>query len=500
MGEPYSETVRRQSFEETVEQEWLKVNTKYPLRLLGYGKKAVYITEEERPHIHLIGSTQEGKSKLIEHLIRDDIERRIGVCLLDPTTGGKTSYDVLRYCAHKGLNKVCLIDPYHRFQYNRIPVINPFLYASDGDSEKLKETSIKDVLDSVRVLFSTKDPADTGRVERYLPALLTALYDAGSPLYDARYFTNRAYEAERAAILARTERQYRLDLEEAFRLPLAYNNFQSTINRVSRFYKGTMGLMFAPATSIDFMKLVSEGWVILVNLDTGMGFDTLDSRLLGTLVINLIQTSIERLNKNGWHKPYYLYIDEASEYANRKLARTLSLKQKTGLRVTLGHQYTKQFEDEFVLNSVLANTKITAMFNAAMQRDRKLMSEQLGYGGEITPEMATDANANLPKQYAVMKVLKGNPQRVRIPTVEPPPVTDDELEQYILKLYEQPWYHDAKALKEKLELEENENEPLRTERTDPKAARPRTKAHSRTSRKARVPNDGDGNDKWKDVS
>lgn len=430
--------------------------TEYPpLRTLGFhGNSALRITEEQRTHIHIIGSTQQGKSKFIERLIRGDIKRGLGVCLLDPTTGGKTVYDVLRYCAYKKIKKVCLIDPYHQHEYNTITGISPFNYTSDGaKSDYLKQINVTDFMDTLRVLFNVKDPSDQMRIERYMPSVLSALYDAKRTLYDVKYFTNLLYKTQREAILDEADNSTRIDLEEAFISRQAYSNFQSTVNRLVRFFRGTIGMMFTPTQTVDFMKLISEGWIILVNLDSGLGFDKLDSRLLGTFIINQVTTCIERLNKKGMYKPYYLYIDEAAHYANRKLADMLSEKQKTMLKVTVSHQYTDQFEDKYVLNSVLANCHITAHFNLRMTKDRDLMSEQF-YGGDIDPKDASYANSDLAVQTAVIKALKGTPTRVRIPNVETPPITNEQLADYIRGLYlSQAWYHNAKNLKEQLDDE-----------------------------------------------
>lgn len=499
MGKTWKEVTRIPTFKDAVEEAEMELTTKYPLRELGLitsTNKKLRITEEQRPHIHIIGSTQEGKSKFIEYLIRGDIKRGIGVCLLDPTTGGKTVYDVLKYCADKKIEKVCLIDPYHRHEYNTITGLSPFLYTSEGrKSDFLKETCVKDFQDTTHTLFNVKDPSDQMRIERYLPSVLNVLYDNKRPLYDAKYFTSRIYKAQREKLLEQADNASRLDLEEAFSSFHAYTAFQSTVNRLMRFIKGTVGMMFAPEKTVDFMKLVSENWIILVNLDSGLGFDKLDSRLLGTYIINQITTCIERLNKKGRYKPYYLYIDEAANYANTKLADTLSEKQKTFLKVTLSHQYLKQFKDEYILNSVLNNCKITAQFNVRMTKDRDLISEQF-YGGDINPKDASYANSDLPVQHAVIKPLKGDPARVIIPTVKEPRITREEVKAYVRNLYlSQPWYHNAEELKQQIE-----NDTIRTERKDTESARSRTAPDRKTNSKPRVSDDRDKTDKWKDVS
>lgn len=444
------------TIDETLDEQWKGLRTKYPLRILGHGQTTLTMTEEERPHAHFIGTTGEGKSKFLEYLIREDIRRGFGVCLIDPTTGAKTAYDVLKWCCANKIEKVCLIDPHRRWEDKKIAGINPFLYRREKDgsitnSQKLGKTSVDSVVDTLRILFQTKDPAQTSFINRYLPAVLTCLYNAQAPLSEALYFTNQIYINQRREIFSYTDPRnpYRLDLEEAFRNPRQFEHLQTTINRLKAFFQDPLALMFGVDKGIDFMKMVRDGWVILVNLDSSLDLDVMDARLLGTMVINQILVAMDRLfyKKDNKGTRYYLYIDEAGEYATRKLARTFALKGKTGLRVTIGHQYFGQFEDKFVVDAINGLTKFKAMFDLPGREDRDKITKMF-YGGEISDRQASFANADIPKQEAVMKVIKGKPQRVRIPDVDTPKVSKDRLNEYITKLYEQPWYYDPHEVTE----------------------------------------------------
>jgi hypothetical protein len=106
---PTLEDVRRKAIEKLV--------SRHPLRILGTAEDGVHwFTEESREsHIHILGTTGEGKSKFLEHIIRQDIDLGYGVCLIDGSENGDTCYNVLKYCAKKKIEKVCLIDPHHRY-------------------------------------------------------------------------------------------------------------------------------------------------------------------------------------------------------------------------------------------------------------------------------------------------------------------------------------------------------------------------------------------------
>ena len=64
------------------------------------GGAPVYIDPKTRStHMQIIGSTGEGKSKFMEHLIREDIINDHGLCLIDPH--GYLYNDIVKWCETK---------------------------------------------------------------------------------------------------------------------------------------------------------------------------------------------------------------------------------------------------------------------------------------------------------------------------------------------------------------------------------------------------------------
>jgi hypothetical protein len=65
------------------------------------GGRPVMLTDKERArHIHVLGAIGTGKSKLLEHMIRQDIARGRGLCLIDPH--GTLADGVEQWCAMSG--------------------------------------------------------------------------------------------------------------------------------------------------------------------------------------------------------------------------------------------------------------------------------------------------------------------------------------------------------------------------------------------------------------
>lgn len=369
------------------------------MRKIGVSQEGIlWLSEEERAdHLHILGTTGEGKSRFIEHLIRGDIKQGNGVCFLDPTDRAETAYNILRYCAKIGFEKVCLIDP-HLIYLNKLTCIQPF-----HRQKSYKDASVSNIMDTMRILFDMKDMAHFSFVQQYLPAILRVLWNAGMTATEAKYFTsfkNPLYRIRRNQILDFTDSldDDRINIEEAFSTATTYREFGSTARRLRPLFQGKLGLMFGADTGIDFVKMISKGWVILVNLDAEAGFEPLHARLLGTTIINELLFAMYRLRnspKGTYKKPYYLYIDEAGEYVNEKLARVLEMKRKSGFRISLAHQGFFQFPKDKA-DAVKQLTKTKVMFNTPGHNDRLEMVKALGYGGDIPPLAAAYANANIP--------------------------------------------------------------------------------------------------------
>jgi hypothetical protein len=227
-------------------------------------------------------------------------------------------------------------------------------------------------------------------------------------------------------------------LKNIFRSPYSWETyFASTINRLDSFWEEPLSLMLGADTGIDFVKMVSERRIILVNLFPGRNLTPVESQLLGVLIISQIIQAVDILNANNWKGVHYLYIDEAGRFATPQIDTLLSYKRKSGLRLMLAHHYFDQFEDKKVMRSVKQGARIKVMFNTSSYEDRFEMTKDLGYGGAIPPVLATYVNQNIPKQYAIIKKNKETPVRVRIPDVPDIPKADDS---YIEQILNQDFY------------------------------------------------------------
>lgn len=493
---------------QVVERALRETWSQYPLRDLGWASDGeVTLTEEDREsHIHILGAPGEGKSKLLELLIRQDIDRGYGCCFLDPTPYGETAYKVLKYCIKQGVQKVLLIDP-HDFPV--VPVINPFHYSAPAN------VSVGNIMDTIRILWNDKGYEGTARINRYLPAILRALHQSKLTLHEALYFSDKhhpVYKHRRDQILDNLHPldSSRVILESLFSSHTSKSifniEFESTIRRLNPFSDDVMKLIVGSNVEpINFQKMVSDGWVILVNLYPHGVWGDEQQRLLGTLVINEVIYAIHRLKASGWQGIYYLYVDEIGDYATKKLADVLDKERKSGLRFTVAHQRFNQITDENVLSAVKGSTKIKVLFNTQNRHDRDEMMRNMGYGGDLSDRAVSYELSNLSKQHCAIKINKNPPRITRIPDLPDVQVSAKVVQDFKKYLYRQPGYSTKSAILSEIDGRFrqtgniNPQQPSRTgrnesKRPDPKVAgspavpdgKPAGKARPRTSKRRPV--------------
>lgn len=401
----------------------------YPLRLLGTGEGGEkYVSEEERSaNFHIIGAPGEGKSKFLEYNIRKDIDAGLGLCLLDPSEGGDTANNILKYCASIGHEKVILIDP-SQPRFAKLAPLNP----------KAVKRSVAGVVEALGILFDLKSTA-TPRIKRYLTALLRLLAVRGLTLAETRYFSDYYRDINIRKDILGNDRDSST-IRNLFRSEHKFDTFfSSSVNQLDSLWQEPMISMLANKEGINFIEAVSKGWVILVNLSPYRLTED-ESRLLGVLVISQIIQAVDVLVNSNWKGVYYLYIDEAGRFATPQIDTLLSYKRKSGLRLVLAHHFNEQFEDKKVFNSIVNNARIKLMFDTPNPENRLFAMKAMGFGGDITPSMAAYAYQNLPRQYAILRKNKETPLKVRVPNVPEVKISKEKFQTYVDNLLEAPWY------------------------------------------------------------
>ena len=95
------------------------------------GRELTLSDEERSRHIHVVGASGTGKSKLLEAMIRQDLLSGRGLCLIDPH--GTLADSVIDWCAALNIDKhrrIHLIDPKDK---NWVAGFNPLRFDPELD-------------------------------------------------------------------------------------------------------------------------------------------------------------------------------------------------------------------------------------------------------------------------------------------------------------------------------------------------------------------------------
>src|SRR5664280_321342 len=141
--------------DQTLDRLCQQLLSKFPLRRVGHCEHGdLLLSEEDREsHIHILGAPGEGKSKFLEMMVSMDIDALLsgksksGACFIDSSDNGNTMKKVLKYCAHRGFEKVLLIDPHNIQDFGYVVPINPINYKAPSEAMQ------GHITDSIRVLW-----------------------------------------------------------------------------------------------------------------------------------------------------------------------------------------------------------------------------------------------------------------------------------------------------------------------------------------------------------
>jgi hypothetical protein len=433
------EALRIPSVEDSLHLIYESVSSKTPLRELGYSESGlVTLSEEDREsHIHVLGAPAEGKSKFLEMMVSLDIDALIsgksksGVCFIDSSDNGDTMKKVLKYCARRGFEKVLLIDPRNIQDFGYVVPINPLSYQAPSEAMQAH------LGDSLRVLWNTKGFEDEAIITTYFPMVIDAIHSAGMTLPDAECLTVPELAGQRSKLLDNDKIGFKSKLffNRVYKNAAVWKEFQSTCRRIDPFFHSVMKLTLGSVVGVNFTKLITDGWVILVNMYEEGVFEERHQRLLGTIILNEIIRAMSRIRHHTpeYRIPYYIYIDEFGKYATKKIANMLYYSRKSGLRMNLAHQEFEQI-DKAVMSAVRSAAKSKVLFYVTNPDDRHQMVRMM-YGGELSDRAVEFILSQTKKQNAVIKINKKTPALTRIRDWPDAPVSTKQLNDFITKLY-----------------------------------------------------------------
>lgn len=361
------------------------------------------LTDNERSrHVYMIGQTGSGKSTILYHCTKDDIQKGKGLCVIDPH--GDLIEDLLSVVPEERIEDVVYINPFDISYPISINLLELTSGLRDDEQELEKELVVESVISLFRRIFSRDENTNSHRIEHILRnTIYTAFYVDGATLFTINtLLTNEEYRKE---ILETIDNQDLLDFWNGeFGKAGDYQVFKTISGvtaKIERFLFSPIAkrMLEKPKSTISFDELLDKGKIILCNLSEGkIGEDT--SQLIGTTIITKIHLSTLRRARmeKSLRKPFYLYIDEFQNFATSSFTKLLSGGRKFGLRVTIAEQSTTQQEDSRITNMILANVGTIICFRTASPMDEKLILPLL------VPDIKQGDIANLPRHHFYIKL------------------------------------------------------------------------------------------------
>jgi len=353
---------------------------------LGYDalKRPINLDAEERKiHMHVIGASGTGKSKFLEWMIRGDLRNRQGFCLLDPH--GTLYNDVVNYAAHKVLGRDII--PLDLSRPNSIVGFNPFQKAGSGSVSVQVDRRIAATMHAWNVESTDQTPT----LERTLRLIYTVMLDQNLALPQMQHLIDFNSREIRGHLVDRLQSPLiQAEWRELQQLKAREwrDEILSAKNRLFRFLTSVsltrfMGL---PDRSLDLRAIMDEGKVLLVNLAPSDELSEENARVFGALLVNEFFECARRRQKDARGrdpKPYYLYMDEFQNFVSLDIADMLDQVRKFGLFTVLSHQRFGQL-NENIIDAVLTNCRIKAVFGGLTAGSARLMAEEL-FIGKLDP-------------------------------------------------------------------------------------------------------------------
>jgi len=364
-------------------------------QVAGSNAPLIFPRESRSTHLYVCGSTGTGKSKFLEHLIRQDISNwpasKCGMLVLDPH--GSLYDSLINWLAWKNFDVPVI--PIDLRQGERVVSYNVLRPRQSADPSVV----ITNFIQAMAYVWGQGGVTETPLFARWAENVLRVLYERQYTLIEATYLLDREARQIRSAMTANMANNLsRQDWQFSENLtPKDFDaQISSTINRFRPFLNNITlrSILGQPKASLDLGKAIKDGAIILVNLSTEKARVTEeDSALLATLLLTDLWTAAKERGKgtDGRSvKPFYVYIDEFQNFVTPTIAKNLDQARGFGLHLTLANQFPRQIlhtgaHGPQVYDSVMANARSKVVFETRGRENLEPLAFDL-FMGVMNPD------------------------------------------------------------------------------------------------------------------
>lgn len=350
-----------------------------PLALGRTRRNAVVLTDEERSrHVHVIGASGTGKSKLIESMIRQDILAGRGLCLIDPH--GTLADGIVQWCTSRNLNNQRRIHVIEPGDLSWCAGFNPLRL--DGFTETA--VRVDAMVAACAQVWGGENTSTTPLLKKCLRAVFYTLAVRELTLAEAPLLTSSESDLRRALITDLPDPVFGAvwrDFDALSRREF-FEQFSSTNNRLLEFLSSPVirRIVGQRENALDLKQVMDNGEIVIVNLASKGTLSADNGRLLGTLLTSeLFLQAVRRDEAMARSRPFTLYIDECYDYLTSDVERMLDQTRKFGLHLVLAHQRLGQLRDrsEAIYNGVMAGGQTKIVFGGLTDDDAEILAREV---------------------------------------------------------------------------------------------------------------------------
>jgi hypothetical protein len=299
-------------------------------------------------HMYVIGKSGSGKSKLMELIMKNDIEKGDGFCVIDPH--GDLIENIIPFIPESRVKDVIYFNPADE----EFPIsFNPI--------EKVDKAYRQQIATGLIEVFKKIFGANwTPRLEHVLRMTLLALLDAPKA-------------SIMSVLLILTDREYRQEIIKSIEDQVVKNfwtnefagwseKFDSEaimpiLNKIGQFVSNGLirNIVGQEENKIKLKDIMDNKKILLVKLPKGILGEENVSLLGAMLITRIYQTALARADiPENERVPFYLFVDEFQNFATESFSNILSESRKYRLSLTMAHQYVSQLS-ESIRKTVFGN-------------------------------------------------------------------------------------------------------------------------------------------------
>ena len=323
---------------------------------------------DRRRHLYCVGKSGSGKSKLLELLIKEDLDAGKGVGVLDPH--GDLVDNCMEFVPKHRLKDVVYFDPADiDFPISFNPLENV------DEAYKMQVT-----LGFIQIFKKLFGSNWSDRLEHVLRYTVLALLDSPNTtvLSILKMLTDKNY---RQNIVSRIKdsvvKNFWVSEFAGWSEKFDAEAITPLLNKVGQFVATNMirNIIGQPDNRINIRDIMDNEKILFMKVSKGLLGEE-NSSLLGSMIITkLYQAAMSRADvKEDKRKDFYFYVDEFQNFATETFAEILSEARKYKLNLTIAHQYMGQVSD-LVKKTVFGNVGSIVSFRVGADDASHLAGE-----------------------------------------------------------------------------------------------------------------------------